>query len=96
MSRNSYSDKFVSDIFEVVTRTEAATLWGVALTTIDIAINKGQLVARRSIGGGAVLISIGSMAARYGTPVKNKTTKEFKQSKDDMLNLPDYQRDGGK
>jgi len=83
---------YIVDIYDVVTRSEAAILWGVAHTTVDMAINRGQLIARTSIGGGAVLVSARSMQDVFGNVRESKISLDFKQAKDDQMNLPPYQR----
>jgi hypothetical protein len=53
----------------VVTKSEAAKLWGKAESTIEMQIAKGRLEARTSLTGGAVLITYKSLVALWGEPV---------------------------
>lgn len=64
-SGNFYSDAVLSF---VVTRSEAAEMWGKALSTIDYQCLKGGLAYRKSITDGAVLIPVRSLIALWGLP----------------------------
>lgn len=54
---------------EVVTKSEAAHLWGKAESTIEMQIAKGRLQARTTLTGGAVLITVQSLKKLWGEPI---------------------------
>ena len=54
----------------VVTRQEAAYLWGKSLSGIDSACLRGKINHRKSLSGGSVLITVSSLVLHWGLPVK--------------------------
>jgi hypothetical protein len=60
-----YSNRVLGD---VVTLPEAVMLWKKNRSTVVMAIAKGGLSARKTLSDGTVLITVGSLIARWGEP----------------------------
>lgn len=52
----------------VVTRQEAAHLWGKSLSGIDSACLRGKLHFRKALSGGTILITVQSLVDLWGIP----------------------------
>lgn len=61
-----------SDLYRVVTLTEASRLWYRHRSTLRYAIDAGLVSARQS--GRTWLISVASLVAHYGPPVNSAKT----------------------
>lgn len=55
----------------VITRSEAAFMWGLAESTVDMAIAKGYVAARKAVTGGTILVLYSSMKGHYGKPKRD-------------------------
>jgi hypothetical protein len=66
--QHTYTDHLLST---VVTRAEVMIMWKKAAGSVDLALARGQLDGRKSLSGGAVLITLKSVTALWGPPRDN-------------------------
>lgn len=63
--QHTYTDQQLSTI---VTRAEVMVMWKKAAGSIDLALAKGKLHGRKTLSGGAVLITLESVFNLWGPP----------------------------